>query len=100
MATAKKARSVPRREGKFGVTFRPFHFWMEALAMIEIILTVCAVANPANCEEKYLQFDWDGSLGQCMMAAQPYIAEWIGKHPEWYATKWSCDYPGHEKRRI
>jgi hypothetical protein len=34
------------------------------------------------------------------MAAQPYIAEWIGKHPEWFTTKWSCDYPGHEKRRI
>ena len=68
--------------------------------MIEIVLTVCAVATPAKCEEKYLQFDWDGSLGQCIMAAQPYIAEWIGKHPEWYATKWSCDYPGHEKKRI
>ena len=68
--------------------------------MIEIILTVCAIANPANCEEKYLQFSWDGSLRQCVMAAQPYIAEWIGKHPEWVATKWSCDYPGHEKRRI
>src|SRR5438105_2598498 len=68
--------------------------------MIEIILTVCAISNPANCEEKYLQFDWDGSPRQCMMAAQPYIAEWIGKHPEWVARKWSCDYPGNEKRRI
>jgi hypothetical protein len=35
-----------------------------------------------------------------MMAAQPYIAQWINQHPEWVATKWSCDYPGHEKRRI
>ena len=68
--------------------------------MIEIILTVCSVANPANCEEKYLQFAWDGSINQCMMAAQPYIAEWIGRHPEWVATKWSCDYPGHEKHKI
>jgi hypothetical protein len=39
--------------------------------MIEIILTVCAIANPANCEEKYLQFGWDGSLNQCMMARSP-----------------------------
>ena len=68
--------------------------------MIEIILTVCAIANPSNCEEKYLQFTFDGSIQQCMMAAQPYIAQWIGNHPEWMATKWSCDYPGHEKRRI
>ena len=42
--------------------------------MIEIILTVCAIANPSHCEEKYLQFAWDGSISQCMMAAQPYIA--------------------------
>ena len=68
--------------------------------MIEIILTVCAIANPANCEEKYHQFGWDGSLNQCMMAAQPYIAQWIGNHPEWTPRKWTCDYPGHEKRKI
>jgi hypothetical protein len=35
-----------------------------------------------------------------MMAAQPYIAQWIGEHPQWTARKWSCEYPGHEKRKI
>jgi hypothetical protein len=35
-----------------------------------------------------------------MMAAQPYIAEWIGKHPAWQAKRWSCDYPDSKKRRI
>jgi hypothetical protein len=89
-----------RREREFGVTFLSFHLGERALGMIEIILTVCAIANPSNCEEKYLQFTFDGSIQQCMMAAQPYIAQWIGNHPEWMATKWSCDYPGHEKRRI
>jgi len=68
--------------------------------MIEIILTVCAIANPANCEEKSLQFAWEGSLRQCMMAAQPYIAQWIGDHPQWTATKWTCEYPGREERKI
>ena len=68
--------------------------------MIEIILTVCAIANPTNCEEKYLQFAWDGSLQQCMMAAQPYIAEWIGQHPAWTAKKGSCDYPDSKRRKI
>ena len=68
--------------------------------MMEIILTVCAVANPANCEEKYLLFAFEGSVNQCVLGAQPYIAEWMGKHPGWVATKWSCDYPGHEKRKI
>jgi hypothetical protein len=73
---------------------------MEEDGLIEIILTVCAIANPANCEEKSLQFAWDGSLQQCMMAAQPYIAQWIGQHPAWRATKWSCDYPDSKRRKI
>ena len=67
--------------------------------MIEIILTVCAIANPANCEEKYLQFAWDGSLNQCMMAAQPYIAQWIGQHPHGSPRNGACDYPGNEKAK-
>jgi hypothetical protein len=69
-------------------------------SLIEIILTVCAIANPANCEEKYLQFAWDGSIQQCMMAAQPYIAQWIGQHPAWITKGWSCGYPGSRKRGI
>ena len=73
---------------------------MEEGRLIEIILTVCAIANPANCEERSLQFAWEGSLQQCMMAAQPYIAEWIGQHPAWRAQRWSCDYPGSKKRKI
>jgi hypothetical protein len=68
--------------------------------LIEIILTVCAISNPANCQEKYLQFAWEGSLSRCMMSAQPYIAQWIGEHPAWIARKWSCDYPGNKKRSI
>jgi len=68
--------------------------------LIEIILTVCAVANPANCEEKHLQFAWDGSIQQCMMAAQPYIAQWIGEHPAWRTKKWTCGYPGSRREDI
>jgi hypothetical protein len=69
-------------------------------SLIEIILTVCAIANPNNCEERALQFAWDGSIHQCMMAAQPYIAQWIGEHPAWMARKWTCDYPGSRKHQI
>jgi hypothetical protein len=27
------------------------------------------------------------------MAAQPYIAQWVGEHPKWTAVKWRCEYP-------
>jgi hypothetical protein len=66
--------------------------------VIEIILTVCALSDPSRCEEQRIDFAWSGSPRQCMMAAQPYIAQWIGEHPKWVATRWRCDYPGHESR--
>jgi hypothetical protein len=27
------------------------------------------------------------------MAAQPYIARWIGEHPQWTVKKYHCEYP-------
>ncbi len=72
----------------------------DAMGLIEIVLTVCAVANPTACEERRLQFSFDGSLTQCAMTAQPYIAQWIGDHPDLVARKWICQYPGKRKQDI
>jgi len=66
--------------------------------LIDLIVTVCAVMSPASCEEKHLIFDWQGSLRQCAMAAPPYIAQWIGEHPNYTAVKWRCEYP-HTRER-
>ncbi|MBV8567806.1 MAG: hypothetical protein JO366_20795 [Methylobacteriaceae bacterium] len=66
--------------------------------MIEIIMTVCSLAQPVTCEDKHLQFAWEGSLARCAMAAQPYIAEWIGEHPTWRAVRWRCSYPKSNKQ--
>ncbi len=61
--------------------------------LIDLIVTVCALAAPANCEERHLEFQWSGSLQQCANAAPPYIAQWIGEHPKWSAVRWRCEYP-------
>jgi hypothetical protein len=63
---------------------------------IELILTVCAVAQPTLCQDQHLQFAWSGSPRQCAMAAPPYIAQWIGEHPKFRAVRWHCAYPGQE----
>jgi hypothetical protein len=60
---------------------------------IELIITVCAVLSPNSCEERHLSFSADFSLQQCTMSAPPYIAQWIGQHPNWTAVKWRCQYP-------
>jgi hypothetical protein len=64
--------------------------------LIDIIVTVCFVANPTACEDKHLVFSWQGSLRQCMMSAQPEIAKWIGDHPDYFTVRWHCEFP--EKR--
>lgn len=66
---------------------------------INLVIMVCAVLSPANCEEKNLVFSSTFSLQQCAMAAPPYIAQWIGEHPQWKAVKWHCEYP-HSHERI
>ena len=65
--------------------------------VVEIVVLVCSIAQPNQCEDKHLQFAWLGSLKQCVVAAQPYIAQWIGEHPKWTAVRWHCDYPGKNK---
>lgn len=60
---------------------------------IEIVFLACALARPDHCEDKRLQFAWRGSLRQCVMAAQPYLAQWIGEHPQWTIKEYHCEYP-------
>jgi hypothetical protein len=60
---------------------------------IDLIVTVCAVLSPTTCEEQHLVFSSQASLQQCAMAAQPYIAQWVGEHPKWQAVRWRCEYP-------
>ena len=60
---------------------------------IDLIVTVCAVASPTVCEEQHLIFKSTASPRQCVMAAQPYIAQWVSEHPKWTAVKWRCEFP-------
>ncbi|WP_291859339.1 hypothetical protein [Bradyrhizobium sp.] len=65
---------------------------------IDLIVTVCAVLSPATCEERHLVFSSNASLKQCVMSAQPYIAQWVGEHPKWTAVRWRCEYPNPHNR--
>lgn len=64
------------------------------MGLIELVLTVGAVAQPATCEEQRLRYFSNGSRNQCAMSAPPYIAEWVGAHPKCAAVRWHCEYPG------
>jgi hypothetical protein len=61
--------------------------------------SVCAVAT-RQCEDKHLQFapGMSMSLTQCVMNAQPYIAQWTNEHPKWLVVRWRCEYGGSEEK--
>jgi hypothetical protein len=65
--------------------------------MMELILTVCALTAPSQCQEQRLEFVSQESVMQCMMHAPPYIAQWSEQHPAVRVTRWRCAYPGDEK---
>jgi hypothetical protein len=67
------------------------------MGLLELVITVCAVAQPTLCEDQHLQYAWGGSLRHCAMGAAPYIAQWIGEHPKWMAVRWHCEYSGLKK---
>ncbi len=70
------------------------------MGLIELIMTVCSLANPVHCDDRHLQFVSQGSLRVCMANAQPYMAQWINDHPNVHIVKWHCAYPGKEQQAL
>ena len=67
---------------------------------IELILTVCSLANPSLCEEARIPFASGDSLRQCMFQAPPAIAQWSEQHPARRVVRWRCALPGSEDKDI
>jgi hypothetical protein len=68
--------------------------------LVDLIVLVCSLAHPTLCAEKHMLFQSSGSLDACMMQAQPYLAQWIGAHPNVRVMKFHCAYPQAEKQGI
>jgi hypothetical protein len=64
--------------------------------MVDLVIMVCAVADPTACTEKHMLFESHGSLQQCMMEAPPYLAQWVDAHPDVKVTRWHCAWPERE----
>jgi hypothetical protein len=68
------------------------------MGFIQIVVMICQIAQPDRCEEQHLQFAWEGSPQQCAASAQPYIAHWIGEHPQWTVKRYHCEYPATRRK--
>jgi hypothetical protein len=69
-----------------------------AMGLIELVVTVCALSLPGQCEDQHLSFLADMSMNQCVMNAQPYIAQWISEHPKWVVVRWRCGHSGSKAK--
>jgi hypothetical protein len=71
------------------------------MIFVQLILTVCTLAEPANCDERKLLFESPSeSLRGCFVQAQPFIAQWSGEHPTLRVASWRCVRPGAEGAKI
>ena len=67
---------------------------------VDLIVLACSLADPGACKEYHLAFQSAGSLRGCMMQAQPYLARWIGDHPDERVARWRCAWPDEEGDKI
>ena len=68
--------------------------------VVVLIVTVCSLLNPAACSERRFLLETNGSLRSCVMQAQPYLAAWIGEHPNNRIASWRCAWPGSEDQSL
>lgn len=57
--------------------------------MIELVLSVCLISEPANCKEVNLSYLAE-QPSQCLLHGQAEIARWQEGHPEWRIARWKC----------
>ncbi|WEX78917.1 hypothetical protein PYH37_003869 [Sinorhizobium numidicum] len=61
--------------------------------LVDLVLTVCELANPTSCRTEHLYFESRGSLVQCMLLAPTEIAKWSERHPGLKIVRWTCVFP-------
>lgn len=64
--------------------------------MIEIVLSVCMLADPSRCKDVHLSYMAEGqgvTPHQCMLYGQSEIAKWSEGNPNWRLQKWTCGTP-------
>ena len=63
--------------------------------MIELLVSVCLIAEPARCQDVSLTFSGESVTPmQCLVGAQSEIARWVDTHPRWAVKRWRCQPAG------
>jgi hypothetical protein len=69
------------------------------MQLVDLILLACSLANANACHEYHVLFQSAGPLEACTIRAQPYLAQWVGEHPNYRVTRWRCAWPDQEDQK-
>jgi hypothetical protein len=60
--------------------------------MLELVVAVCMIDEPARCKDVHLALESAGRVTaqQCFMHSQFEMARWVGENPMWQVKRWSC----------
>ena len=64
--------------------------------MIELVMVVCLMGDPAKCRDVTLSFEnpYGTEHGvtpqQCMQTGQIEMSKWIEEHPNYRIMRWRC----------
>jgi hypothetical protein len=59
--------------------------------MIEIVLAVCMIQQPARCKDVHLTYMAENVTPiQCLRYGQPEIAKWLETNQKWGVMSWKC----------
>ena len=67
--------------------------------MVDLIVLACSIVIPGACQTHHLLFQSSGSLRACMEQAQPYLAQWVGEHPNLRIARYRCAWPDSESEK-
>lgn len=62
------------------------------MSFFDIAMMICLLSDPTKCQEHRIQFESYGSLNECLLEAQFYIAQWKGINPQYDVKTWRCEY--------
>lgn len=68
------------------------------MPFVELIVLTCLASAPQTCREQHFSFAEGSSLGECMMRAQPWLAEWASRNVRWTVVRWKCGYADQSER--
>ncbi|MGD9670305.1 MAG: hypothetical protein AB7U75_14905 [Hyphomicrobiaceae bacterium] len=69
--------------------------------ILEIAISMCLVATPADCRNQYVYTSADGDDEgpiSCVLAAPQYAAAVMGAYPEYRLKEWRCKLATEERK--